>query len=331
MAATACACVARMCNRCRSRRRESCRSQPRRWQMSVWRARRSAAPGVAPTRATPPTQTTRARAQARTRVVRAAQAAPRKARERPDRRAGRARLAAEVRAGGRHRAAGPEGLTSAGPACMVGEFPGGVSVSRPLTERQQAILDFIVATIRTRGFPPTLREIGRDFGIRSTKGVNDHLEALERKGKIRRQKDLSRAIEVVDMVTQTDHAVSIPVVGRIAAGAPLLATENVEGNLVVDESLVHGARNFLLRIQGDSMVRAHICDGDLVLIRPQDTADAGEIVAALVDDEATVKRFYQDADGVRLVPENETMPPIVVPPETPVRILGKVVAVLRSL
>jgi repressor LexA len=206
-----------------------------------------------------------------------------------------------------------------------------VSVSRPLTERQQAILDFIVATIRTRGFPPTLREIGRDFGIRSTKGVNDHLEALERKGKIRRQKDLSRAIEVVDMVTQSEHAVSVPVVGRIAAGAPLLATENVEGNLVVDESLVHGDRNFLLRVQGDSMVRAHICDGDLVLVRPQDTADAGEIVAALVDDEATVKRFYRDADGVRLVPENETMSPIVVPPDTPVRILGKVVAVLRAL
>jgi repressor LexA len=206
-----------------------------------------------------------------------------------------------------------------------------VSVSRPLTERQQAILDFIVATIRTRGFPPTLREIGRDFGIRSTKGVNDHLEALERKGKIRRQKDLSRAIEVVDMVTQSEHAVSVPVVGRIAAGAPLLATENVEGNLVVDESLVRGDRNFILRIQGDSMVRAHICDGDLVLIRPQDTADAGEIVAALVEDEATVKRFYRDGDSVRLEPENETMGPIIVPPETPVRILGKVVAVLRSL
>jgi repressor LexA len=216
---------------------------------------------------------------------------------------------------------------------MVGEFPGGqgVAASRPLTERQQAILDFIVATIRTRGFPPTLREIGRDFNIRSTKGVNDHLEALERKGKIRRQKDLSRAIEVVDMQVQGEHAVSVPVVGRIAAGAPLLATENVEANLVVDESLTHGESNFLLRVQGDSMVKAHICDGDLVLVRPQDTAEPGEIVAALVDDEATVKRFYRDGDGVRLVPENDSMRAILVPPDMPLRILGKVVAVLRSL
>lgn len=202
---------------------------------------------------------------------------------------------------------------------------------RPLTARQQVILDFIVTAIRTRGYPPTLREIGREFSIRSTKGVNDHLEALERKGKIRRQKDLSRAIEVMDLPVQAEHAVSVPLVGRIAAGAPLLATENVEASFILDESLVHGERNFLLRVQGDSMVKAHICDGDLVLVRPQDTADAGEIVAALVDDEATVKRFYRDSEGVQLVPENDAMRPIRVPPDVPLRILGKVVAVVRAL
>jgi repressor LexA len=204
-------------------------------------------------------------------------------------------------------------------------------MTRPLTERQQTILDFIVTTIRTRGFPPTLREIGRDFGIRSTKGVNDHLEALERKGKIRRQKDLSRAIEVVDLPVQHADSALIPILGRIAAGAPLLASENVETSLVVDRSLVHGERNFLLRVQGQSMIQAHICDGDLVLVRPQDTADDGEIVAALVDDEATVKRFYRDGDGVRLEPENDSMRPILVPPDVPFRVLGLVVAVLRTL
>lgn len=203
--------------------------------------------------------------------------------------------------------------------------------TRPVTARQQEILDFIVSTIRTRGFPPTLREIGGQFGIRSTKGVNDHLEALERKGKIKRQKDLSRAIEVVDLPVSRDEAELVPVLGRIAAGAPLLATENVEASLVVDRSLTHGSRNFLLRVQGDSMIQAHICDGDLVLVRPQDTADDGEIMAVLVEEEATVKRFYHDGDQVRLVPENDTLKPILVPAETPVRILGRVVAVLRTL
>jgi repressor LexA len=111
----------------------------------------------------------------------------------------------------------------------------------------------------------------------------------------------------------------------------LLATENVETNVILDESLTHGQRNFLLRVQGDSMIKAHICDGDLVLVRPQDTAEAGEIVAAMVDDEATVKRFYRDGDGIQLVPENDALRPIVVPPDVPVRILGKVVAIVRSL
>jgi len=206
-----------------------------------------------------------------------------------------------------------------------------VASARPLTERQRVILDFIIDAIRSRGFPPTLREIGREFNIRSTKGVNDHLEALERKGKIRRERDLSRAIEVVDMPIQADHAVAVPILGRIAAGAPLLATENIEGNLVLDESLTHGERSFLLRVEGDSMIKAHICDGDLVLVRPQDTADEGEIVAALLDDEATVKRFHRDGEGVELMPENDSMRPIRVPPDMPLRILGKVVGVVRAL
>ena len=203
--------------------------------------------------------------------------------------------------------------------------------SRPVTDRQQAILDFVVATIRARGFPPSLREIGQFFGIRSTKGVNDHLEALEKKGKIRRHGNLSRGIELVDPVHEDQEADSIPVLGRIAAGQPLLAAENVEGSFRLDRELLHGPENFLLRVQGTSMIDAHICDGDFVLVRPQDTATNGEIVVAMVDDEATVKHFFREADGVRLQPANPAMSPIFVPREEPVRILGKVVGVLRVL
>jgi repressor LexA len=203
--------------------------------------------------------------------------------------------------------------------------------TRPVTDRQQAILDFIVGTIRARGFPPSLREIGSSFGIRSTKGVNDHLEALEKKGKIRRHVNLSRAIEVVDSMLAEEESDSVPVLGRIAAGLPLLAAENVEGSFRLDRALLRGAENFLLRVQGDSMVDAHICNGDFVLVRPQDTAVNGEIVVALVDDEATVKRFFREEGGVRLQPAHPTMAPIFVPRRTPLRILGKVVGVLRVL
>jgi len=193
-------------------------------------------------------------------------------------------------------------------------------------------LDFIVNTIRTRGFPPTLREIGQAFEIRSTKGVNDHLAALERKGKIRRQKDLSRAIEVVGMPTTEDiDSESVPVLGRIAAGAPILAAENVETSYRLDRSLLHGERNFLLRVQGDSMIDAHICHGDYVLVRPQDAADVGDIVVALVDDEATVKYLERDGKRIRLQPANPAVRPIVVEPGEPLRILGKVVGVLRVM
>ncbi|UCE02772.1 MAG: transcriptional repressor LexA [Candidatus Latescibacterota bacterium] len=203
--------------------------------------------------------------------------------------------------------------------------------SRPLTERQQAILSFIIEAIQTRGFPPTLREIGQAFSIRSTKGVNDHLAALERKGEIRRHPELSRGIEVVHMPSADEDIKRIPLVGRIAAGTPVLATENIEGTYGIDRSLVQGGE-FMLSVQGDSMIDAHICDGDYILVRPQETAEDGEIVAAMVDEEATVKRFFRNGSSVRLVPANESMSPIVVESlSNDVRILGKVVAVFRAL
>ena len=203
--------------------------------------------------------------------------------------------------------------------------------SRPLTERQTAILGFIVETIQTRGFPPTLREIGSAFNIRSTKGVNDHLAALERKGKIRRHADLSRGIEVVDMPSADADVERLPLLGRIAAGAPLLATEHVEESFALDEALCRGG-DFMLTVQGDSMIEAHICDGDLILVHAQDSAEDGEIVAVLLDDEATVKRFYRAGHQIRLEPANVTMRPVVVDPtDVQVRVLGKVVGVFRVL
>lgn len=201
-----------------------------------------------------------------------------------------------------------------------------------MTERQQAILDFIIEAIRSKGFPPTLREIGQAFGIRSTKGVNDHLEALEKKGKIRRHAELSRGIEVVDLPVAEADVCSVPLVGRIAAGAPLLADENVDARVALDRAWTGEGDVFLLRVQGESMVDAHICDGDLILVRRQDTAEDGDIVAALVDDEATVKRFFRERGRIRLQPENATMEPLWVDPEeTALRVLGKVTSVFRLL
>lgn len=203
--------------------------------------------------------------------------------------------------------------------------------SRPLTERQQEILDFIKHAIKEQGFPPTLREIGKAFGIRSTKGVNDHLAALERKGKIRRHAELSRGIEVIGMVPAAAEVDQIPLVGRIAAGSPVLASENIEDTFSLDKGLAHGG-TFMLAVEGNSMIDAHICDGDYILVRPQEDANDGEIVAVMVDEEATVKRLYRNGRRVRLVPENAAMSAIEIDPAaSDVRILGKVVGVFRGL
>ena len=202
---------------------------------------------------------------------------------------------------------------------------------RPLTERQQSILDFIVETIQTRGFPPTLREIGIAFGIRSTKGVNDHLAALERKGKIRRHPELSRGIELIGYPSAHADVERLPLLGRIAAGAPLLATENVEGTYALDRGLIQGG-SFMLTVQGNSMVEAHICDGDLILVRAQEVAEDGDIVAVLLDEEATVKKFFRAGRMIRLEPANASMQPVMIDPAVVnVRLLGKVVGVFRSL
>lgn len=207
-----------------------------------------------------------------------------------------------------------------------------------LTDRQQEILNYICNAIDDEGYPPTLREIADRFGLNSTNGVNDHLVALEKKGYIRRGADKSRAIEILanpEGVVPSDDGkiidLGVPIVGRIAAGTPFLATENIEGYLQVDRSLYQGAELFFLRIKGDSMIEDHIVEDDLVLIKRQTTADKGEIVAALVEDEATLKHFYPHVNHIELRPANSKMKPIMVNPrDKAIQILGKMVGLFRK-
>lgn len=199
-----------------------------------------------------------------------------------------------------------------------------------LTPRQREVLDFITECIDARGFPPTLREIGSQFGIRSTNGVNDHLKALERKGYLAREDLKSRALRP----THAKPVVQVPLIGRVAAGQPVLAVENVESTFKLDQALIGAAgEHFALRVDGESMIEDGIFDGDIVFVRPQSNARAGETVVALVDDEATVKRFYPEGKRVRLQPANASMQPIYVDRDDgrDLRLLGVVVGVYRQL
>ena len=200
-----------------------------------------------------------------------------------------------------------------------------------LTPRQRRILDFIQQTVRDRGYPPTVREIGEAVGLTSSSSVHAQLENLGRRGLLRKDPAKPRAIEVAGV--RQARAVDVPVVGRIAAGAPILAEENVETHLPVAEELAGTGELFALRVQGDSMVEAGILDGDLVVVRRQDVAQDGDVVAAMLpgpaEDEATVKRLRRRGGKVVLVPENPAMEPFDMPSGG--RVLGVVVAVLRKL
>ncbi len=208
-----------------------------------------------------------------------------------------------------------------------------------LTKRQEQTLDFIRESINTLGYPPTLREIGHHMGIRSTNGVNDHLRALERKGYLRREDMKSRALRLVEddePENQTEGAdvVPIQVLGRVAAGMPILAEENVIDTVHVDRMMVRGGRDvFGLRVQGDSMIEAGIFSGDYIFVRKQSTAERGDIVVALIGDEATVKYFHPEKDYVRFQPANAAMAPILVRASDfrSTMLLGKVVGVYRKL
>lgn len=213
-----------------------------------------------------------------------------------------------------------------------------------LTDRQKQILDFIVRETEARGFPPTIREIGEEMEIRSTNGVNDHLKALERKGYLLRGEQQSRSLVptkrarlVLGLGARKRDAdlVEIPVLGRVAAGLPLLATENVEDSVKIDSFLLggNGREVFALRVKGESMIEDGIHDGDFIFVKKTPTAAPGEIVVVLIEDEATVKRFYPEGDRIRLQPANSTMQPIYVSKQEfrSTMILGKVVGVYRKM
>ena len=199
-----------------------------------------------------------------------------------------------------------------------------------ITPRQQRILDVIAETVRTRGYPPTVREIGEAVGLTSSSSVHAQLANLERKGLLTKDATKPRAMSLSE--PKVDGAV-VPLLGRIAAGAPVLAVEHVEEHVTVPRSFVSGnADHFALRVTGDSMIGAGILDGDVVVIRSQATAHDGQVVAALLpgpaEDEATVKRLGHDGGRVMLIPENPAMEPFEM---VDGRILGRVVAVLRRL
>jgi repressor LexA len=199
-----------------------------------------------------------------------------------------------------------------------------------VTDRQQEIYEFIRSSIDERGIPPTMREIGTQFGIRSTNGVDRHLAALERGGLITRERGKSHGIR---LTSGERPMASIPLLGRVAAGMPVLSPEHREGEIKVDLALFKLRSPmgiFALKVKGDSMVDSHIVDGDSLIVHSQNVARDGDIVVAMVDGEATVKRFFQEKNRVRLQPENRTMRPIYVE-RGDLRVLGKVVGVLRKI
>ncbi|HYP56039.1 MAG TPA: transcriptional repressor LexA [Solirubrobacterales bacterium] len=199
-----------------------------------------------------------------------------------------------------------------------------------LTKRQKEIFDYIRRYAAKTGYPPTVREIGKAVGLHSSSTVHAHLANLEKIGLLRRDPTKPRAIELLfDRAKKTIRPESgLPLVGQVAAGAPILAEENIEEYIEVPDVVGGEDGDYVLRVRGDSMVEAGIFEGDYVIVRPSDTADDGEIVVALIGDEATVKRYFRESDHIRLQPENETMEPIRT---ADVKILGKVVGLLRSL
>jgi len=194
---------------------------------------------------------------------------------------------------------------------------------KTLSERQQQILRFIERHTDEKGYPPTVREIGKAVNLRSSSTVHGHLKALQEAGYILRDGSRTRAIR---LPTAT-RMVGVPLVGRVAAGQPIFAEENVEQTYRLPEEWTGGQEAFLLRVKGDSMIEDGIMDGDLVIVRPQHTANDGDTVVAIIDDEATVKRFYREKDRVRLQPANSAMEPIYA---DNVAVLGRVIGLVRT-
>ena len=209
-----------------------------------------------------------------------------------------------------------------------------------LTKRERAILDYIEKQAKINGYPPSVREIGKAVGLKSSATVHGYLAKLEQKGYIKKEAQKGRTLKLLkgssgksvtdvkkDFYTGKEM-VDVPVIGKITAGAPILAVENVTDTFPIPIDFVGNAESFMLTVRGESMIEAGILDGDYILVRRQNTANNGEIVVALIEDEATVKTFYKEKDHIRLQPENSTMDPIIVPD---CKILGKVSGVFRKM
>lgn len=202
-----------------------------------------------------------------------------------------------------------------------------------LSKRQQEILDFIKNEVKTKGYPPSVREIGEAVGLASSSTVHGHLARLEKKGLIRRDPTKPRAIEILDAeddIIPRQNVINVPIIGKVTAGIPITAIENIEEYFPLPERLAPSDEQiFMLEVMGDSMIEAGILDGDYVIVRQQQSALNGEIVVAMTDEnEATVKRFFKEKDYIRLQPENSSMEPIIL---RDVKILGKVIGIYREI
>ena len=197
-----------------------------------------------------------------------------------------------------------------------------------ISQKQQEILEYIKSQILERGFPPAVRDICEAVHLKSTSSVHSHLETLEKNGYIRRDPTKPRAIEILDdsFNFMRREMVNVPIVGRVAAGEPILAQQNIESYFPIPMEFMPNSQTFLLTVKGESMINAGILDGDMVLVEQRQTAHNGEMVVALIDDGATVKTFYKEEGVIRLQPENDAMDPIIV---QDVQLLGKVIGVFR--
>jgi len=214
-------------------------------------------------------------------------------------------------------------------------------MKKQLTDRQEAILQFIQQFLSENGFPPTLREIGKQFQISSTFGVKRHIDALVKKGYITIESNASRGIAVlqndeftsnISDTVKNEFFSKIPIVGRVAAGSPILAMENIEGSVIIDPSFIKNAESsFALRVQGDSMIDAGIYEGDLVIVSPGDKGKNGDIIVAMLDDEVTVKKLEIGNNQIKLIPQNVNYAPIDVSGNSDFTIIGKVKGVVRWL
>lgn len=202
---------------------------------------------------------------------------------------------------------------------------------KELTDRQQEILEFIQEYVESYSYPPTYREICKHFSISSTNGVKRHVDALQKKGYLDMCKNASRTISVKQTTNDiTSNIIEIPIVGRVAAGYPVLSDENIDSMMTIDRSFIRATENcFALKVKGESMIKAGIMEGDYVIINQQSFANNGEIIVATVNDEATLKRYSKNSGGVQLIPENDNFLPISVNFSDKFSIIGKVIGVVR--